>query len=559
MKSHLFLSAAIIILLMGYTEINQPLSKPIDKQAYNKAMQKKRLTLLRCAPDWSTYHISDDDVKEMIPLPGTGSHIWKISTGNDSAQFYFNQGINLYYGFHIIEALPSFKKAVTFDSSCAMLYWGVALAYGPNINDNVYVQSPDALLALSKAKLFSNNSSQKETDLIDAMQAHYSEDSTQTRAALNQEYADKMKAVYLKYSDDAEIATLYADALMNLHPWDLWQHDGNPKAWTPQLINVLENVLKNYPDHPGANHYYIHTMEASPYASKAIASANKLRSLAPGLSHMVHMPSHIYIRTGEYQKGIDVNAAAVEEYYNYKKLFPEVVNSVFLYEYHNRHMQAASSMNTNNYSQAIKDAIDCRNAIDTSLLSTGDAMADFVQYVYMTPEMTMITFEKWNDILDKPLIADKYHYGRLIQEFARGMAYANTKQLNKAKLSLAKIDSLLHEADMSVILAPFNAPVTGGSVAKYILMGTIAAKENRATNAINYFKKGVDAEDSLVYQEPRDWLVPARHYLGNELLKQKKYKDAEKVFLKDLTYQPNNFISMNGLKKTYMNMHNNNH
>jgi hypothetical protein len=249
-KSFLFSIGVIIILLMGYTKINQPLPQPIDKEAYNKTILKKRLTSLRCTPDWSSYHISNDEIQDMMLLSGTGSHSWKISTNNDSAQLYFNQGINLYYGFHIIEALPSFKKALTFDSTCAMLYWAVALAYGPNINDNVYAASPDALLAISKAKLFINNSSEKEKYLIDAMQAHYSQDSSRQRAALNHEYADKMKAVYIKYADDAEIGTLYADAIMNLHPWDLWQHDGKPKPWTPESISVLENVLKNYPQHP---------------------------------------------------------------------------------------------------------------------------------------------------------------------------------------------------------------------------------------------------------------------------------------------------------------------
>ena len=549
MKLLLFSCGTLIILLMGYKKINQPFPALIDKQAYYKALQKKRLTSLRCTPDWSDYRITNEEIKDMIPLPGTGSHAWKISTTNDSAQFYFNQGVNLYYGFHIIEALPSFKKALTFDSTCAMLYWGVALAYGPNINDNVYAASPDALLAISKAKQFIHNSPEKERDLIEAMQAHYSEDTTRQRAVLNQEYADKMKAVYLKYSNDAEIGTIYADALMNLHPWDLWQHDGKPKPWTPELISVLENVLKNHPEHPGANHYYIHTMEASPYASKANASAEKLGRLAPGLSHMVHMPSHIYIRTGDYNKGIDVNVSAVIAYYNYKKIFPAAVDNAFLYEYHNLHMQAACSMNTKDYTLAIKDAMDCRNAIDSSLLSAEGPMGNFTQYVYMTPELTMVTFEKWKEILNEPIIGNQYHYGALIQEFAKGMAYANTGQLNKAKSFLAKMESLLNEADMSVVLAPFNAPVTGGTVAKYILMGTIADKQNRTSEAINHFSKGVATEDSLVYQEPRDWLVPARHFLGNALLKEKKYKEAEKVFLKDLTYQPNNYISTMGSKK----------
>ena len=400
-----------------------------------------------------------------------------------------------------------------------------------------------------KQSLYSNNSSPKERILIDAMESHYSADSTRARAALNQEYVDKMKAAYLKYPDDAEIGTLYADALMNLHPWDLWQHDGAPKPWTPELIRVLENILTDYPEHPGANHYYIHTMEASPFASKANASAERLGRLTPGLSHMVHMPSHIYIRTGEYDKGVKVNEAAVKNYYDYKKLFPDVVNSVFLYEYHNLHMQAASSINIPDYSRALKDAMDCRNSIDTSFLSAEAPAGDYIQYIYMAPAFTMISFQKWNEILAEPAIGNQYHYAKLIQEFAKGMAYANTGETEKAKSSLAIMESLIKEDDMSVVPTPFNAPVTGGTVAKYILMGTIAEKENRTTDAINYFTMGVTTEDSLVYQEPRDWLLPARHYLGNLLLKEKKYKEAENVYLKDLSYQPGNYISTTGLMK----------
>jgi tetratricopeptide (TPR) repeat protein len=542
-------TAAIVLLLMGYTKIREQSPGKADQETYRKIRKKISLAALRCGPDWSDYQMTTEEIQNMIPLPGTGSHVWKINSSSDSAQFYFNQGINLYYGFHIPEALPSFKKALSFDSTTAILYWAVALAYGPNINDAVYVASKDALLAVSQAKLFMNSSSEKERGLIDAMESHYSPDSTRERAALNQDYADKMKSLYIKYPTDAEIGTLYADALMNLHPWDLWQHDGRPKPWTPELISVLENVLTQNPEHPGANHYYIHTMEASPFASKAKASAERLGRLAPGLSHMVHMPSHIYIRTGEYDKGVKVNEAAVKNYYVYKRLFPAAENNVFLYEYHNRHMQAACSMNTNNYSRAIKDALDCRNAIDKALLSLEDPMGNYAQYMYMTPELTMISFQKWNDILLQPSISKRFHYGALIQEFARGMAYANTGNPELAKSSLAIMESLLIEKNMSVVLAPFNAPVTGATVAKYILMGTIAEKENHMAQAVYYFTKGTETEDSMVYQEPRDWLVPARHYLGHALLKEKKYEEAEKVFLEDLSYQPDNYISTTGLRK----------
>ncbi len=543
-------TCSLLLLLMGYSSIRETLQGRTDQISYRNAKKKISSTGLKCAPDWSANPIEEEEIEDMVLLPGTGSHSWKINTRSDSAQLYFNQGINLYYGFHIIEALPSFKKALRFDSGSAMLYWAVALSYGPNINDYGYVASPEALSALSNAKLYMQNASLKEKELIQAMASHYSADSTLQRAILNQHYADQMKDLYIKYPDDAEIGTLYADALMNLHPWDFWEKDGSPKPWTPELISVLETVIKKYPDHPGANHYYIHVMEASPFASKANPSADKLAGLTPGLAHMVHMPSHIYIRTGAYEKGRRVNEAAVKSYYHYKKIYPAVLNGAFLYEYHNLHMLAASSLNENDYSQAIRDAQACRKSVDTSLLSAEAPFGNYIQYIYMTPAFTMIRFEKWQDILNESITDYRYHYGRLIQEFARGMAYAHTGQLDKSKSSLAIMDSLLKEKDMSVVLEPFNAPVTGGFVAKYILMGTIAEMENKTTEAIQYFEKGVVTEDALVYQEPRDWLVPARHWLGNLLLKKKRYKEAEQVFLKDLSYQPNNYISTTGIRKT---------
>ena len=547
MKYLLIAGCSIIIFLMGYTRIGTSPGH-VDKEAYLKVIQKKRLTTISCTPDWATYHLSKTEIQQMIPLPGIGSHTWKISTKNDSAQFYFNQGINLYYGFHIIESLPSFKKAQLFDPGCAMLYWGEALAYGPNINDFGYAASPDALVAVNKAKELINTATSKEKGLVEAIAVHYSDDSTQQRRHLNEQYADKMKALYTKYPNDAGIGALYVDALMNLHPWDLWQHGGHPEPWTPQIQKLLENILKYAPDHPGANHYYIHTMEASPYADKAIASADRLGRLAPGMAHMVHMPSHIYIRTGQYDKGVNVNKSAVARYADYLSLYPDVANNAALYEIHNRHMMAACLMNQSDYSRALKGAMDCRYSFDTSFLSQAPPWGSYFQYVYLVPELTMITFEKWNDIINQPVVGIRFHYATLIQQFARGMAYANTNEPGKAKSSLSKIEEMLHEEDLSVVPAPFSAPVTSATIAKYILLGTIAEKENSLAASLNYFKIAVATEDSLVYNEPRDWLVPARHYLGKLLLKIKKKKEAEKVFREDLKVQPKNYISEIGLK-----------
>ncbi|MEO6636968.1 MAG: hypothetical protein ABIN25_01755 [Ginsengibacter sp.] len=521
---------------------------PINKAALAKVYEKRLLTTITCSPDWATYRLTKEEVDDMVPLPGTGSHSWKISTQNDSAQFYFNQGINLYYGFHILEALPSFKKAQLFDSSCAMLYWAEALAYGPNINDYDYSTSPSALIAVSKAKELVTTSTEKERGLIEAMELHYSTDSSQKRAILNQQYAAKMKELYLYYPNDADVGTLYADALMNLHPWDLWQHDGRAKPWTPEINKVLESVLKYAPDHPGANHYYIHTMEASPYAVKALKSADRLAKLAPGLSHIVHMPSHIYIRTGYYSKGIQANIDALKTYNTYLQLYPEVARNAFLYEIHNRHMQAACSINAGDFEAAIKDAIECRNSFDTSFLSAEAPVGPYIQYVFMTPELAMITFKRWNDILLQKNVDSHFHYASLIQQFAKGMAYANLNDIAKAKNSLNKIDELLKTEDIAVVMPSFNAPMSSAEVARYILMGTIKAKEFNTAAALNSFRIAVATEDSLVYNEPRDWLIPARHYLGNFLLDQKKYKEAEEVFHEDLLVMPKNYTSSEGLK-----------
>ncbi len=549
---YLLITASSLSFLLLFNNKNSSFI-PIDKAALVEVNQKKSLTAISCSPDWATYHLTKEEVNEMVPLPGMGSHTWKISTKNDSAQFYFNQGINLYYGFHIIEALPSFKKTQLFDPSCAMLYWAEALAYGPNINDYGYTASANALIATEKSKELMNTSTAKEKGLIEAMQFHYSTDSAQKRELLNQQYADKMKQLFVKYPGDAEIGALYADALMNMHPWDLWQHNGQPKPWTPEIEKVLERVLKYSPDHPGANHYYIHTMEASPFAAKAIPSADRLAKLAPGLAHIVHMPSHIYIRTGQYDKGIKANIGAVKTYHTYLRLYPEVANNAPLYEIHNRHMQAACSMNSNNYEAALKDAIDCRNSFDISFLPLDAPMGTYVQYVYMTPELAMVTFEKWNDILTQKNIDTQYHYASLIQQFAKGMAYANLDNIAMAKAALKNIDDLLKEKDLAVVMTPFNAPKSSGNIARYILMGTIAVKENNTAGALNYFKIAVATEDSLVYNEPRDWLIPARHYLGNFLLINKRHEEAEMVFRKDLDVQPNNYVSLVGIKSAVLN------
>ena len=259
--------------------------------AYDITELKKK-NIISCSPDRLALTDFLADV-EISAMPGAGIYRWKIATNNDSAQFYFNQGINMYYGFHIIESMASFKKAAKFDPENPMVWWAQALALGPNINDVGYAASPAALEATQKAVDLSASASAIEKMLIQAMTVRYSKDSTQSREKLNQDYVNELQKGYKQFPANADVATLYADAMMLQHPWDLWSIDGTPKPWTPAIREVLEKILASNSNHPGANHYYIHVMEASPYVSKAIPSADRLGKLTPGLSHMVHMPSHI--------------------------------------------------------------------------------------------------------------------------------------------------------------------------------------------------------------------------------------------------------------------------
>ena len=272
----------------------------------------KQKNIISCSPDWKIIKQFMEDV-DIPPMPGAGKYQWKIAVKNDSARFYFNQGINMYYGFHIIEAMASFKKATKFEESNPMVWWGQALAYGPNINDGIYAVAPEALKAVEKAMNLSQDGSGVEKLLIHAMSVRYSSDSLLTRQKLNHDYTLAMENIYLKHPADPDIAALYADAMMLEHPWDLWNVDGTPQPWTPRIRKVLETGLTKTPDHPGMNHYYVHVMEPSPFPEKALASANRLGKLNPGLSHIVHMPSHIYLRTGNYSKGFAVNEEALTQ------------------------------------------------------------------------------------------------------------------------------------------------------------------------------------------------------------------------------------------------------
>lgn len=503
--------------------------------------------ILRCTPDWQALKewLEETDIP---PIPGAGSWQWKISTNNDSAQFYFNQGINMYYSFHIIESMASFKKAAKFDPASAMLQWAQALAYGPNINDLGYAASPDALAATNKAVELSATCSDKEKMLIVAMQVRYSPDSTQGREKLNQLYVDKLKEAYLKYPEDADVAALYADALMLQHPWDLWKVDGTPKPWTPAIRDVLEKLLAKSPNHPGANHYYIHVMEPSPFASYATAAADRLGKLTPGLSHTVHMPSHIYLRTGEFEKGVKVNEEAISSYKRTIPLYGAVTGADFLYIIHNAHMQTIQSMLAGRKAYSVRSAIETVNSIPKDYLGIPGALGNYVQYIYMTPVMVDIRFGRWKELLERAQPESSQIYSNALYRFGRGMAQAGLGNLPDAIRELAQLQQLMKDSSLFIPLSPFSAAIEGAKIAENLLAGTIALKQKNNAAATQFFQKAVTTEENMVYNEPRDWLLNPRQYLGNALLKAGKYADAENVFVDDLHTNQNNGWGLYGLE-----------
>lgn len=478
MQSRFLLIGALAFLLIpaAFRFADTP---AVPGKVFNVEEYKKK-TIISCSPDWNELKDWLEEV-EIPPIPGAGNYKWKISTTNDSAQFYFNQGINMYYSFHIIEAMASFKKAAKLDPNCAMLHWAQALAYGPNINDLGYAASPDALITIGKAVELSANSSDKEKILIQAQRDRYSADSTESRERLNQFYVDKMKEAYDKYPGDADVAALYADALMLQHPWDLWKIDATPKPWTPLIREVLENLLAKTPNHPGANHYYIHVMEPSPYAAKALPSADRLGKLTPGLSHTVHMPSHIYLRTGDYDKGMIVNENAVSSYKKTIPLYAPVTGADFLYIIHNLHMQANNAILAGRKEYSVKSAIETINSIPKDYLVMSGALGNYIQYIYMTPVLVDVRFGRWNELSNQPKPDATQVYANILYHFGRGMALAQQSKQIEARNELEQMLQLMKDSTLSIPLSPFSAAIDGAIVAKNLLSGTISLKQKNST------------------------------------------------------------------------------
>ncbi len=487
------------------------------------------------------------DEAQIPLLQGWGSFRWHVTAANDSAQIYFNQGINMYYSFHMIEAKASFAKAARFDPDCAMAYWGLAMSYGVNYNYAMLKNAPEAMDAMAQAQRAVNNETPLEKDIIGTLVARYNKDTSVSRSQQNTDYEKAIKQVLDKYPDDGNVNALYADALMVQHPWDMYDINGKPKPWTPAIVAVLEKALKKHPDHPSLNHLYIHAMEGGEQADDALKSAWRLSTMMPMVSHMVHMPSHIFIRTGHYKEGMLVNDSSINGFSAYYAQYPQVEGDTYLYLIHNLHMKAACTMYRGNARDAYEASRQLQAAVPAKYMEMGGGMGNYMQYAYSTPVMMQVRFGWWDSLLAAPRINRQLKYAWAIQTFGKGMAWCRKGNVQQAQAMLADLKGLENDASLQEQFETINPAHKGLGVMISLLEGTIEWQNNRLDAAVAAYEQAVQREDGFMYQEPRDWLLPTRHYLGAALLARQRFAEAEQVYQKELVINPRNVWSLYGL------------
>lgn len=480
-----------------------------------------------------------------------GSHHYPITVSSDETQRYFDQGLILAFAFNHAEAAHSFRQAYRIDPNCAMCYWGEALVLGPNINAPMAPSAaPQAYELTQKALQLSHSATDKEKALIRALNKRYAKVAPVDRTALNEAYAAAMREVYHRFPDDAVIASMFGEALMDLHPWDFWTKRGQPKPWTMEIVSTLEQALKSDSNNPLANHLYIHALEASPFAEKAIPSARRLPSLVPGSGHLVHMPAHIYIRTGRYRDAILANQQAVKIDHDYMSHNPTESIYTLAYVPHNHHFLWAAAIKTGQKALATQAANDTAAKVKQEMLRE-PGFDGTLQHLQLTPLYTRTLFGEWDSILKEPAPAADLLYPRGIWHYARGMALFRKGETDSARHELAQLEKIVNDPAIAKLSVFDLNPVTSLlQIGFDILSGELTAKDKDLPKAEAYLTHAIELEDGLNYTEPKDWYLPPRQVLGAILLESGKYESAEIVYREDLRHHPQNGWSLFGLAQS---------
>jgi len=470
-----------------------------------------------------------------------------VTTSSPLAQRYFDQGLRLVYAFNHDEATRSFQEAARLDPNCAMAYWGIALTLGPNYNLPTDPKRAHAAYeAIQKALALAPQVSEPERVYVDAQAKRYSAAPDADRKALDKAYADAMREVAQRYPADLDAATLFAEAMMDLRPWDLWTRDGQPQPGTLEIVSTLEGVLKKDPRHPGANHYYIHAVEPSPNPERAIPSAERLEKGMPGAGHLVHMPSHIYMRVGRYQDAAQSNAraAAIDEDY-FKRQNVQGVYPMMYYPHNLHFLWAALSMEGRSV-----DALQAARKVVTKVPTKMVQDMPSAEFASPTALFALARFGKWKDILQEPTPPADLHYTTGIWHYVRGLAFTATGRLDDAVKEQASVTTIAAAMPPDRILGD-NTPAVGLlNLAANTLAGEITAKRSQTDEAIRFLEEAVRIQDGLPYTEPPPWYYPVRQSLGAILLAAGRAKEAEMVYREDLKRNPENGWSLYGLRQS---------
>jgi tetratricopeptide (TPR) repeat protein len=501
----------------------------------------KERTIVYCAPSFDPSLINDTNAPL---LDGLGKWNYKVSTSSEKAARYFNQGLALMYGFNHGEAARSFKTATRLDSTMAMAYWGIAMVLGPNYNASLNPTSlADINAAVDKAVEYSGKAQPHEQALINAIARRFPRSEVKDLVPYYEAYAAAMKQAHEQFPDDAEIATLYADALMVMHPWDLWLKDGTAQPWTPAIIHLLESNLAKYPNHPGSIHYYIHATEASREAGRAIVYADKLIDAMPAAGHLVHMPSHTYIRTGDYHKGVLVNEAASEADSSYIAQCKVQGAYPLVYYPHNIHFLAACAFLEGNSKKAMNAAWMVSRKADKQFMH----QLPGVQHFYIIPYYMLVQLGQWKEILQLPSPSDSLLYPKAIWHYARGMAFSAKGEKAKAKKELQSLEKISTDESLKQKMWEMNTVADLVQIALYTLRGEMLGAAKQYDQAFIALQRAVAIEDQLLYMEPPDWFFSIRLTLGHWLVQAGRFRDAERVYREDLVTFPENGWALKGL------------
>ncbi len=472
--------------------------------------------------------------KPVVLQTGLGKIQHLIQTTSPVAQQFFNQGLMLIYGFNHDEAIRSFEKAATLDPAAAMPHWGIALALGPNINLDVDPKKEKAAFdAVQKALRLSAKSPENEKAYIAALVKRYSDDPKADLKKLARDYADAMRELSRAYPDDMDAATLFAESLMDLNPWRLWTKDGKPAEGTEEIVATLERVMRRDPDHIGANHYYIHAIEASKHPERALPAADRLGKLAPNAGHLTHMPGHIYLQLGDYEKTAVSNEAAAQADRQFIAASGATGIYPLMYYTHNLHFIAVARAAQGRYLDAKRAAVMMRENVQPAVKEM-----PMIEPYTLIDWLVMLQFHKWDEFLTQAKPADEKSQRYLVWQYGRALSLAGKGKSPEAEEHRNVYAKIVSEIPADAPYGTTNMAREAMTVGVHVADAAIAESRNDLDAAVAHWRKAVEAEDALAYDEPPAWYYPVRQSLGGALLKAKKYAEAEVVFRQALDAHP---------------------